>query len=148
MGLIRQAYLQWKALRLPWRKDVLAGTDLDGNLYFERAARAAQRTRRHVLYRKNISVADYTDQLIPVQWQAWMRHTRSHPPTITELLSDVERRQRLAESVLARSASKQSPPPAIPKGSSPAATTFEPERWEPATASRPGPDPSNKGNQK
>ncbi|KAJ2018486.1 hypothetical protein GGI14_002258 [Coemansia sp. S680] len=172
MGAIRQAYMMWKALRLPWRRDVLAGVDLDGNLYFERSVRSAQRTRRHVVYKKNINVADaqrtrrhvvykkninvaeYNDQLIPIQWQAWMRHTRSQPPTIQELLHDVERRRRLAENVhrlatkgMSRAVagpeavdtaqnSRSQPPPPPPTASKTSAPgeSFEPEGWKPDSA--------------
>ncbi|KAJ1887556.1 hypothetical protein LPJ71_008722 [Coemansia sp. S17] len=145
----------WKALRLPWRRDVLAGVDLDGNLYFERSVRSAQRTRRHVVYKKNINVAEYNDQIIPIQWQAWMRHTRSQPPTIQELLHDVERRRRMAENVhrlatkgmsravagpeavdTAQNSRSQPPPP--PTASKPSAPgeSFEPEGWKPDSANR------------
>ncbi|KAI8322461.1 hypothetical protein GQ54DRAFT_259952 [Martensiomyces pterosporus] len=99
MGIFRQAYMQWKALRLPWRKDTLAGTDLAGNLYFERFVKGAYRSRRHVIYQKDFAISDFTDDIIPVQWQAWMRHTRNDPPTIRELLQDIERRERMAENV-------------------------------------------------
>ncbi|PIA16631.1 hypothetical protein COEREDRAFT_86721 [Coemansia reversa NRRL 1564] len=98
MAAARSMYLWWKALRLPWRKDVLAGTDLDGNLYFERLVRGAYRSRRRVLYRKNITVGEYSDKIIPVQWQAWMRHTRIQPPTVAELVLDMRRQERVAES--------------------------------------------------
>ncbi|KAJ2058437.1 hypothetical protein GGI17_005040 [Coemansia sp. S146] len=155
MGAIRQAYMMWKSLRLPWRKDVLAGVDLEGNLYFERSVRSAVRTRRHVLYKKNITVAEYNDQIIPIQWQAWMRHTRNQPPTIQELLHDVERRRRMAENVH-RLATKEtsrasavagpetvdtaqnsrSQPPTTASRTSAPGESFEPEGWVPASANR------------
>ncbi|KAJ2808103.1 hypothetical protein H4S07_003466 [Coemansia furcata] len=155
MGPIRQAYMMWKALRLPWRRDVLAGVDLDGNLYFERSAPSAQRTRRHVLYKKNITVSEYNDQIIPIQWQAWMRHTRSQPPTIQELLHDVERRRRMAENVHSLAAkeknrtsavsgpeavdipqnSRSQPQTTVSKTSAPG-ETFEPEGWVPARSKK------------
>ncbi|KAJ2637590.1 hypothetical protein GGF40_002246 [Coemansia sp. RSA 1286] len=99
MGFVRNAYLMWKSFRLPWRSDVLKGLDLDGNLYFERHVRGASRTRRHVVYKKYLTVSEYSDDIIPVQWQAWMRHTREQPPTAQELIQDIQRRERLAENV-------------------------------------------------
>ncbi|KAJ2745011.1 hypothetical protein GGI20_002504 [Coemansia sp. BCRC 34301] len=147
MGAIRQAYLAWKALRLPWRRDVLAGSDLDGNLYFERSPQeGAQRTRRHVVYRKNITVAEYSDKIIPTQWQAWMRHTRSNPPTIHELVRDAERRRQMAENVrrLAAKDKNQTGAVAGPEARNiaqnsylpPSEEAFKPEEWAPASASR------------
>ncbi|KAJ2521046.1 hypothetical protein H4217_001646 [Coemansia sp. RSA 1939] len=97
--MFRRLYLGWKALRLPWRRDVLAGTDLAGNLYFERAVRGSRRNRRHVVYSRYIPVNEFTDSTIPVQWQAWMRHTRTSPPTVAELLAEIQRRECLAENV-------------------------------------------------
>ncbi|KAJ2451267.1 hypothetical protein EV183_003721 [Coemansia sp. RSA 2336] len=99
MGLLRSVYLQWKALRLPWRKEIFAGSDLDGNMYFERFVRSASRTRRRVVYHKDLGVSEYSDKIIPVQWQAWMRHTRQQPPTVSELLQDIQRRERIAANV-------------------------------------------------
>ncbi|KAJ2722099.1 hypothetical protein GGI07_003541 [Coemansia sp. Benny D115] len=86
-------------MALPWRKDVFKGADLDGNMYFERFTRNSSRPRRHVVYKENINVSQYSDELIPVQWQAWMRHTREEPPSETELLQDIRRRELLAENV-------------------------------------------------
>ncbi|KAJ2847356.1 hypothetical protein IWW36_003896 [Coemansia brasiliensis] len=100
MNLLRSVYLRWKALRLPWRKEIFAGSDLDGNLYFERFVRGASRTRRRVIYRKDLSISEYSDKIIPVQWQAWMRHTRQQPPTVSELLQDIRRQERIAANVL------------------------------------------------
>ncbi|KAJ2897194.1 hypothetical protein IWW38_001801 [Coemansia aciculifera] len=146
MGVIRQAYLTWKALRLPWRRDVLAGADLDGNLYFERSPQAgAQRTRRHVIYKRNIDVAEYNDQIIPIQWQAWMRHTRSQPPTIQELLRDVERRRRMAENVHQLTAKDKRrtgaiAEPAAQKTYSPPGEAFAPDGWTPTSARDKGRD--------
>ncbi|KAJ1948379.1 hypothetical protein FBU59_001626 [Linderina macrospora] len=100
MGLIRTAYMQWKSLRFPWRRDVFRGTDLDGNMYFERAFKVgSRRTRRHVMYKENFAVSEFRDDRIPVQWQAWMRHTRVEAPAVTELLADIERRRRMDANV-------------------------------------------------
>ncbi|KAJ2351590.1 hypothetical protein H4S02_013598 [Coemansia sp. RSA 2611] len=147
--------MMWKALRLPWRKDVLAGADLDGNLYFERSVRSAQRSRRHVMYKKNMPVAEYSDQTIPIQWQAWMRHTRKQPPTIQELLQDAERRRKMAENVHrlatkeasqgavsgpeaahATSSSHSQPQKTTPRTSPPPGESFEPEGWVPTSSRR------------
>ncbi|ORX67842.1 hypothetical protein DL89DRAFT_210062, partial [Linderina pennispora] len=95
-GIIRTAYMQWKSLRFPWRRDVFRGMDLEGNMYFERAFNVgSRRTRRHVMYRERFAVSEFRDDRIPVQWQAWMRHTRIDAPTAEELLADIERRQQM-----------------------------------------------------
>ncbi|KAJ2788774.1 hypothetical protein H4R20_007306 [Coemansia guatemalensis] len=142
MTLIRTVFMWWKALRLPWRKDVLAGTDLDGNLYFERLARGAYRSRRHVLYRKNISVDEYSDKTIPVQWQAWMRHTRDQAPTVAELIQDMRRQERVAENVQRLALSdariaKNTPAPGREQQQfqkSAPGQGFSPEGWQPPSA--------------
>ncbi|KAK7676775.1 hypothetical protein QCA50_020243 [Cerrena zonata] len=36
---------------------------------------------------------------LPVQWTAWLSHTRPHAPTYEELLADIERRRRLLQNV-------------------------------------------------
>ncbi|KAJ1837863.1 hypothetical protein LPJ70_005686 [Coemansia sp. RSA 2708] len=153
MGLFRNVYLRWKALRLPWRSDVYVGSDLEGNLYFERIVRGACRSRRHVVYRKNLAVSDYSDKVIPVQWQAWMRHTRAQAPTVAELIQDIRRQERIAVNVrqlaanearaagsIAGSAQAAPPNPAAPNPAVPQprhqksapGEGFQPARWEPA----------------
>ncbi|KAI0366829.1 hypothetical protein BV20DRAFT_971339 [Pilatotrama ljubarskyi] len=32
---------------------------------------------------------------LPVQWTAWLAHTRPHPPTLEELQADLERQRRI-----------------------------------------------------
>ncbi|KAJ1798576.1 hypothetical protein LPJ59_002408 [Coemansia sp. RSA 2399] len=51
------------------------------------------------MYGKHITVSEFRDDIIPVQWQAWMRHTRETPPTADELLADIQRRKRLVQNV-------------------------------------------------
>lgn len=58
-GVIKQAWLKWKALRLPWRRQFLAGADLAGNTFWEfKDAMNAQRFRRIVKYAKQGHYAD------------------------------------------------------------------------------------------
>ncbi|KAJ2610537.1 hypothetical protein H4S08_003570 [Coemansia sp. RSA 1365] len=146
MAVARSMYLWWKALRLPWRKDVLAGTDLDGNLYFERLVRGVNRPRRRVLYRKNITVDEYSDKIIPVQWQAWMRHTRVQAPTMAELVLDMRRQERVAENArrlalkdarVAACTTKNTPVPSREQQQfqkSAPGEDFSPEGWHPSSA--------------
>ncbi|KAJ2779184.1 hypothetical protein H4R18_004163 [Coemansia javaensis] len=144
MGIVRLAYMRWRALRLPWRRDVLAGTDLGGNMYFEQLARRARRPRRHVLYRKDISLSEYSDRTIPVQWQAWLRHTRTQAPTLEELIQDIQRQERIAASVerlaergarAPEPAQEPDPQPQQFQKSAPG-EGFQPESWEPAPGPR------------
>ncbi|CAO3649236.1 unnamed protein product [Cunninghamella echinulata] len=41
--------------------------------------------------------AVYNQNLLPVQWQAWLRHTRFEAPTVQELLKEQYRRQIVQE---------------------------------------------------
>ena len=48
-GILKRAWFQWKALRLPWRKQYLVGADLSGNTFWEfKDAINANRMRRIV----------------------------------------------------------------------------------------------------
>jgi hypothetical protein len=52
-GAIKQLWFKWKTLRLPWRRQFLAGSDLSGNTFWEfKDALNAQRFRRIVKYAK------------------------------------------------------------------------------------------------
>ncbi|KAL7627205.1 hypothetical protein AAE478_003981 [Parahypoxylon ruwenzoriense] len=116
IGLIRKAWYQWKALRLPWRKRFLVGLDLRGNTYWEfRLARGddaatatGQRYRRIVKYPRS---THYSDVSVPPQWHQWLRYQRERAPTLVEQASDVTRQERikmLAAEADARWASKPS----------------------------------------
>ena len=50
-GALKQIWYKWKTLRLPWRRQFLAGSDLSGNTFWEfKDAMNAQRFRRIVKY--------------------------------------------------------------------------------------------------
>lgn len=50
-GVLKQLWRRWKTLRLPWRRQFLAGADLAGNTFWEfKDAMNAQRFRRMVKY--------------------------------------------------------------------------------------------------
>ncbi|KAJ1564656.1 hypothetical protein HK405_014292, partial [Cladochytrium tenue] len=69
----------------PWREGRLAGQDLDGNLYWEAASRrpAGDLTRRWIEYADGrADPARFDADRLPVQWLAWLRHTRGDAPTI------------------------------------------------------------------
>ena len=52
-GALKQIWYKWKTLRLPWRRQFLAGSDLSGNTFWEfKDALNAQRFRRIVKYSK------------------------------------------------------------------------------------------------
>jgi len=58
-GALKQIWLKWKTLRLPWRRQFLAGADLSGNTFWEfKDAMNSQRFRRIVKYAKAGHYAD------------------------------------------------------------------------------------------
>ncbi|KAL7417686.1 hypothetical protein BDY24DRAFT_375742 [Mrakia frigida] len=80
------------------------GYDLEGNRFYENPGQ--ERAKRTVQYAESspeeqFHHSDVTDGTrgLPVQWQAWMRHTRKNPPTTEELQADLQRRQTLAQKV-------------------------------------------------
>ncbi|KOS13064.1 hypothetical protein Malapachy_1684 [Malassezia pachydermatis] len=73
----------------------IVGRDLENNVYYElpslQGANDPNRTRRVVKWNSWKYPSDYNPKDMPIQWDAWMRHTRHTPPTIEELLRDKER---------------------------------------------------------
>lgn len=66
---LKQIWLKWKTLRLPWRRQFLAGADLSGNTFWEfKDAMNAQRFRRIVKYGRN---THYGDVKISRKWTPW-----------------------------------------------------------------------------
>ncbi|KAL1919041.1 uncharacterized protein VTP21DRAFT_2422 [Calcarisporiella thermophila] len=98
-SLLQRLSLAWKSARLPWRKRVLIGTDLEGNLYWE-APNTRNPTSRYLqrfveFKQQGSDLSDYAEREIPVQWLAWLRHTRHDPPTIQEIIEADKRREQI-----------------------------------------------------
>ncbi|KZT37045.1 hypothetical protein SISSUDRAFT_1049081, partial [Sistotremastrum suecicum HHB10207 ss-3] len=85
----------WQFIRKPTR---YVGRDLEGNKFYEYPSRTEdpRRTRRVVKYvNKEILNVGRGGFKIPVQWTAWLAHTRPHPPTLEELQRDRFRLEKL-----------------------------------------------------
>lgn len=70
---------------------------MEGNKYFEHPNANSGRSKRTVKYRKNEDMWAYvaSGKRLPVQWSAWLTHTRPDPPSIEELQADLARQQRV-----------------------------------------------------
>ncbi|KAL1929865.1 hypothetical protein VTP01DRAFT_1019 [Rhizomucor pusillus] len=90
----------YKANSFPWKKHVMVGWDLDGNEYWEMPDpnNPGGRWKRWVQM-KDDDIGLFEENKLPVQWQAWLRHTRYEAPTIEELLKEQRRRQLLQQRV-------------------------------------------------
>jgi hypothetical protein len=69
-------------------------------MYFEGPAfrsgtNLPQRTIEYADGRSDLS--RYDSQSLPVQWAAWLRHTRPHPPTLEEIHSDELKRLEIIQ---------------------------------------------------
>ncbi|EIM85060.1 uncharacterized protein STEHIDRAFT_122959 [Stereum hirsutum FP-91666 SS1] len=55
------------------------------------------RTKRKVVYRDGSDMWTYIggQRRLPIQWSAWLSHTRPDPPSIEELEADIIRQQRV-----------------------------------------------------
>ncbi|KAK0449712.1 uncharacterized protein EV420DRAFT_1563667 [Desarmillaria tabescens] len=86
----------WKIVRHPTG---FVGKDLEGNMFFERPnlLPEARRTKRTVKYRNPGDMWLYIGgpKRLPVQWSAWLSHTRPDPPTIQELQIDLARQEKV-----------------------------------------------------
>ncbi|KAI0656867.1 hypothetical protein C8Q70DRAFT_1006442 [Cubamyces menziesii] len=75
------------------------GSDLEGNQFFEYpgVTNDSRRTKRVVKYAEGRDMWAYVggSKRLPVQWTAWLTHTRPHPPTLEELQADLERQRRV-----------------------------------------------------
>lgn len=72
----------------------LVGTDLHGNQYYE-TIREGRKPKREMITK--IKHVEYTPDLIPIEWEAWIRGKREDPPTHEELLSEQKRVKTLKE---------------------------------------------------
>ncbi|KAI1768907.1 hypothetical protein GGR53DRAFT_315408 [Hypoxylon sp. FL1150] len=99
IGPIRQAWYQWKALRLPWRKRFLVGIDLQGNTYWEfRLTRGSPDTDPDARWRRIVQYprsTHYSEVRVPPHWHQWLRYQRRAAPTLAEQARDVARQEQM-----------------------------------------------------
>ncbi|RMZ91853.1 hypothetical protein DV736_g909, partial [Chaetothyriales sp. CBS 134916] len=133
MSTLRELWLRWKMLRLPWRKTFLVGQDLSGNTYWEfKDALRSDRFRRRVRFHGKTHFSDV--QVSPL-WHQWLRYVRAAPPTLQEQVADVARQAqlkhdaRLADERWANKA-PHSPPRQVRAPTNPGAD-FQPAAWVP-----------------
>ena len=96
MGAIRDLWLRWKMLRLPWRKTFLVGQDLYGNTFWTFKDQINHnRWRRMVKSKRRATLSSLSDVQISPQWHQWLRYTRNDAPTMQEQAADVQRQAQL-----------------------------------------------------
>jgi NADH:ubiquinone oxidoreductase subunit len=92
--MLKKILNRLRTINTPWSTKQFIGYDLKGNMYFEEPMikRGINFPRRSVVYQDGRNhISQYDPESIPVQWQAWMRHTRQDPPTFEELERDIAR---------------------------------------------------------
>ncbi|KAJ3280098.1 hypothetical protein HK104_000907 [Borealophlyctis nickersoniae] len=150
--------------QMPWFKPTIAGYDLDGNKYLEAPpvalkqidhVAASDKTRRSIEYADGrTGVQAFDGEVIPVQWQSWLRHTRKDPPTIEELQRDEaqkqltiqrameierkwqERKLQLEREKLAQLGQGSEQPVPASREPTGQGDTFEPGAWAPKSKAR------------
>ncbi|KAJ3895313.1 hypothetical protein GG344DRAFT_86017 [Lentinula edodes] len=91
----------WRNL---WHPTGFVGRDLEGSRLFFRSSESNPlksagyaRSKRSVKYRNPDDMWKYIggSNRLPIQWSAWLAHTRPNPPSIQELQMDFIRQQRV-----------------------------------------------------
>lgn len=72
----------------------LVGTDLHGNKYYE-TIREGKKPKREMI--TNLKPMQYTPDMMPMEWEAWIRRKRDDPPTHEELLAQQRRIHTIKE---------------------------------------------------
>ena len=131
--MFRRTLNRLKTINFPGKSNKFIGQDLQGNLYFEGppVREGLSKSRRSIVYGDGRDAySQYVPHSIPVQWQAWLRHTREQPPSLDELQSDVMRQQDLAVKVQALQEKDQQEKENKEKLASPS-NDFQPQTWSP-----------------
>lgn len=92
---LRSVYLRWKALRLPWRRHILVGSDLFGNTFWEYFPRGVSRAVRPRRILRPSKQTHHSDVQVSPQWHQWLKTTRADPPSMQEQIQDLQRIQEL-----------------------------------------------------
>ncbi|KAI9488920.1 hypothetical protein BDB00DRAFT_884691 [Zychaea mexicana] len=102
LSTLQRLKLIYKTSRFPWKRHVMVGWDLAGNEYWEmpNPNHPAGRWKRWVQMKENDGdIAIFKENDLPVQWQAWLRHTRYEPPAKEELIREQYRLAKLQQKV-------------------------------------------------
>ncbi|KAH9248459.1 hypothetical protein BASA81_013858 [Batrachochytrium salamandrivorans] len=100
--MLRRIINRIKVSNHPWKSTLYVGSDLDGNMYFEGppVREGISLSRRSIEYADGRShISQYEPNAIPVQWQAWLRHTRTTAPTQQELMDEISHRRFIQQRV-------------------------------------------------
>ncbi|TPX51087.1 hypothetical protein SeMB42_g01035 [Synchytrium endobioticum] len=89
----------WVRVRGPFgSQKTFVGEDLAGNKYFEAdSLTGSGLSKRSVVWAEKKAYNEYDPDALPVQWQAWLRHTRPSAPTLEELQKHEIQKQIMAE---------------------------------------------------
>ncbi|KAG2221776.1 hypothetical protein INT45_003416 [Circinella minor] len=102
LSTLQRLKLIYKTNQFPWKRHVMVGWDLTGNEYWEmpNPNHPKGRWKRWVQMKEGgDDVGVFSENQLPVQWQAWLRHTRYEPPAIQELVKEQQRLTRLQQKV-------------------------------------------------
>lgn len=88
-------WLRWKSLRLPWRRHILIGSDLNGNTFWEYFPKGISRAARPRRILRPSRKMHHSDVQIAPSWHQWLKQTRVEAPSIQEQVADVQRIQQL-----------------------------------------------------
>jgi NADH:ubiquinone oxidoreductase subunit len=98
----RRAINALRRINYPGKEMRFVGRDAHDNMYFEAATTAATRSTRAGTRKRAVQLAtgpaplaEYDLGALPIQWQAWLRHTRAHPPTVEEEVEAERQRQAI-----------------------------------------------------
>jgi NADH dehydrogenase [ubiquinone] 1 alpha subcomplex assembly factor 2 len=83
-----------KTMNLPFKSKIYVAKDLQGNRYFEDGRRRIieyQDGRNHP--------SQYYPDTIPLEFQAWLRHTRADAPTLEELQRNQEYKNTVQQNI-------------------------------------------------
>lgn len=118
----------YKSLNLPWRREKYMGVDLEGNMYFQAPPiGATYKAKRFVLFSNGSE--EYTPNSIDVVWSSWLRHTRTHPPSLQELKNDVTRKEELK--ILVAKINKRDEVKSTKREPAGQGDLFKPGEWKP-----------------
>ncbi|KAI7868321.1 hypothetical protein BDF14DRAFT_1724905 [Spinellus fusiger] len=144
----------YKVTRFPWKKHALVGKDLDGNEYWEMPNPLGGRVKRWVQMKEHDDMTLLDQSHLPVQWHAWLRHTRFNPPSLQELATEERRRaiiqgraSKLEEAWAVRKLQleqENTPKQVLQSQSPPSSTsqptgqgdTFMPGEWQPSASKK------------
>ena len=122
--------MKWITINKPWSTKRFQGYDLNENMYFEepRPGYPDTVTKRTVLCKESNHFSRYEKDFVSVEFQMWLRHTRTDFPSPEEEICNRQRALETQDKIMKLSEKEYKSNTQSPENEN--SGEYEPQKWD------------------